>query len=81
MSKMKVFVRKDLTGLYSNRGLKEPILRSYVYEYEAEDEVVTYWNLLNPKAQNMLLDEAQMKKMDLRRLIKEKQRERVKKTS
>ena len=81
MLKMKVFVRKGHTGLYSSRGLKEPTLISYVYEYEADDEVVEYWNLLKPKDRNVLIAEAQTKKKDLRRLIKEKQRLRAKKLS
>jgi hypothetical protein len=74
MSGMKVFVRKDHTKLYTSRKLKEPTLLYYVYEYPADDDVVEYWNSLNPEEQQGILCEAQIKKRDLRGLIKEKQR-------
>jgi hypothetical protein len=70
---MQVFVRKDHTTLYTSRKLKQPTLLYYVYEYPADEDVVEYWNSLNPEEQQSILREAQKKKRDVRGLIKQKQ--------
>ena len=72
MSRMKVFVRKEHPTLYTSRRLKEPTLLYYVYEYTADDEVVKYWNSLNSEDQQGIISKAQIKKKDVRQLIKEK---------
>jgi|GEM_PF-4327403 hypothetical protein len=80
MVKIKVFVGNDHAILYSNRGLENPTLIGYVYEYEAEEEDAEYWNSLNSEGQEALVDEAEKGKTDLRLLLRKK-RQRVDKAS
>ena len=77
MAKMRVFVGNDYKILFSGRGLERPTLIGYVYEYEAEEEDVEYWNSLKPEDQAALADEAQKRRTDLRLLIREKRRKIV----
>ena len=72
MVRMKVFVGNDYKILYTSRGLERPMLIGYVYEYETEEEDVEYWNSLKHEDQEVIVNESQREKTDLRRLIREK---------
>jgi len=74
MVRIKVFVGNDYKILFSGSGLEKPTLIGYVYEYEAEEEDVEYWNSLKPEDQEALVDDAQNGRIDLRLLIREKRR-------
>ena len=68
---MKVTVGNDCKILYVSKNLGNPILIGYIYEYDADEKDVEYWNSLNPEDRENLLEEAQKGKTDLRLLIKE----------
>jgi hypothetical protein len=71
-AEMKVFVGNDHRVLYVGGGFEKPMLIGYVYEYEAEEEDVKYWNSLKPEDKETIFDKAQLRKRDIRLLIREK---------